>query len=372
TSGTGVGVYGETSGGGAGVTTNSGVCGSTSSGIGVAGNASSGTGTKGYSSSTGIGIYGITGAGATTARAAVFEQNGSGTTGNVVEATCIGTGKAGYFQINNVGNTATAFDAATNGTSNTSHAIVGTHSANTGLGVGVKGITNSTTGGNAASSATGVWGEVTPAGPGAFSAGVRGINNGTAGNGVGVVGYHAGNGYGMFGTVAGAAGGVGVYAAAPAGSWALYSAGKFEVNVDNAVKPTTNTWTIASDARLKNVLRPFSDGLDVLLKINPIWYRYNGLAGLPTETENIGILAQDMKLIAPYTVGTAQVKLHPDDAQTSEILTYNSHAITYVTINAIKELNQKITDLQQRLDAMEQLLQANGIDPNANGPISHK
>ncbi len=144
------------------------------------------------------------------------------------------------------------------------------------------------------------------------------------------------------------------------------------MSIDNAIKPTTNTWTIASDARLKNVLRPFTDGLDVLLQINPIWYRYNGLAGLPTETDNIGILAQDMKQIAPYTVGTTNVKMHPDDKELTEIYTYNSHAITYVTINAIKELNQKIADLELQIQAMQQMLQANGINPASSGLVTHR
>lgn len=403
---TGIGVLGLTSDGGSGVTTNAGVCGSAQSGYGVSGNASTGEGMRGYSSSTGIGIHGIVGSGATTARAAVFENTNSATTGNVLEATCAGTGKAGSFRINNAVNSSNALEASTNGTGHGLNAaaagnsasgvfgsnsgsgfgvtgsttdgvgvygvstnnigVHGVHSSNIGIPAAVSGETNSATGANGAiSGATGVYGEVTIVNPGAWSAGLRGINRGTAGNGVGTIGYHGGNGYGVYGEVVGANGGSAIVGVAPNGSWAGHFFGKIEVSVDNALKPATNTWTIASDARLKRDIRPFSDGLDVLLQINPVRYYYNGLAGLPTEKENIGIVAQDMQRVAPYTVETSALKLHPEDTQKTEILTYNSNAITYVTINAVKELNAKIAQLEARLEMMEQLLQSKGIDTRA-------
>ena len=382
THGFGVGVYGTTSDNGAGLVSNSGVMGSSGGGQGVDGLTNTGDGVVGEAATTGIGIHGY--ADASTARAAVFGQGVATVSANVLEAVCIGTAEAGYFQINNANNSSAAVDATTNGTSTTSFGIVGTHSAISGTAEGVRGVTNSTTVGSGATvGATGVLGLVTSASPGSWSAAVRGINNSTSGSGIGVVGYQGGSGWGVYGEVGtngravygncnGAQGGSGVYGFAPAGSWAVYSAGKLEVSIDNAIKPTTNTWTIASDARLKNVLRPFTDGLDVLLQINPIWYRYNGLAGLPTETDNIGILAQDMKQIAPYTVGTTNVKMHPDDKELTEIYTYNSHAITYVTINAIKELNQKIADLELQIQAMQQMLQANGINPASSGLVTHR
>ena len=64
------------------------------------------------------------------------------------------------------------------------------------------------------SSSVGVRGVMLSTAPGANSAGVRGINNGTGGLGIGVWGSHAGTGYGVYGT---AAGGRGVYGAATSG-----------------------------------------------------------------------------------------------------------------------------------------------------------
>jgi len=75
----------------------------------------------------------------------------------------------------------------------------GTNSGSTAL----EGLTNSTAG-----SANAIIGTVTSASPGGFSAGVRGINNGTGGSGIGVYGSQAGSGWGVYGNTPS---GIGVY-----------------------------------------------------------------------------------------------------------------------------------------------------------------
>ena len=62
-------------------------------------------------------------------------------------------------------------------------------------GTGVSGVS-----GSSAAHASAVYGEITSTSPGAFSAGVRGQNDGTGGNGIGVYGSHAGPGWGVYGT----------------------------------------------------------------------------------------------------------------------------------------------------------------------------
>jgi hypothetical protein len=126
-----------------------------------------------------------------------------------------------------------------------------------------------------------------------------------------------------------------------------------QLSTDDAAKPGTNTWTIASDARLKKDIAPFTDGLEVLLKINPVRYRYNGLANMPTDKENIGIIAQEIQKVAPYTVGTFKTRLHKDDTEETELLDFNSHALTFVTINAVKELNRQNQELKKKVDSQQ-------------------
>ncbi len=80
-------------------------------------------------------------------------------------------------------------------------------------GVGVWGTTTSTANGSqtGANSVAGVRGIVDRTAPGTWSAGVWGINNGTADRGVGVAGYHAGSGFGVYGQVADNAGWAGYF-----------------------------------------------------------------------------------------------------------------------------------------------------------------
>jgi hypothetical protein len=64
----------------------------------------------------------------------------------------------------------------------------------------IKGTATSTAHGNSASDAvSGVLGTVEQTNPGGFSAGVRGVNNGTGGIGIGVVGIHKTSGWGVYG-----------------------------------------------------------------------------------------------------------------------------------------------------------------------------
>lgn len=119
------------------------------------------------------------------------------------------------------------------------------------------------------------------------------------------------------------------------------------LSLDQAAKPSTNTWTISSDARLKKDISEFTDGLEVINGIRPVKYMYNGLAGTPTNKENIGIIAQEIKKVAPYTVGTFKAKLNESDAEETELLDFNSHALTFVLINAVQELDERTKDLKQ-------------------------
>jgi hypothetical protein len=81
------------------------------------------------------------------------------------------------------------------GTSAGGIGVVGTHTNATGTNPGVQGSTASRD-----ANANGLVGIVSSTSPGSSSAGVRGINNGTSGNGIGVYGSQAGSGFGVYGT----------------------------------------------------------------------------------------------------------------------------------------------------------------------------
>jgi hypothetical protein len=116
------------------------------------------------------------------------------------------------------------------------------------------------------------------------------------------------------------------------------------VNGD-ASKVGGGSWATFSDRRMKQDIHPFTDGLSVLKAIRPVRFRYNGKLGYPTDKTYVGVIAQEIRPVAPYTVDTYRAKLNPTDAEETDILRFDGSALTYIAINAIKELDKKVEEL---------------------------
>ena len=115
-----------------------------------------------------------------------------------------------------------------------------------------------------------------------------------------------------------------------------------QMATNSAAKPGSATWTIASDARLKKNIKPYTDGLDVLNKINPVWFEYNGEAGMPTGQKFVGVLAQDIKKVAPYMVGNWEYQ--DKNGNKKEYLDYDANSLFYILVNSVKEQQKDIND----------------------------
>jgi hypothetical protein len=149
----------------------------------------------------------------------------------------------------------------------------------------------------------------------------------------------------------------------------------------DASKPGGGSWATPSDARIKTNVNPFTDGLAQILQIKPVTFNYKPETGYPSDKEYVGIIAQEMQKIAPYTIEEVKVNIENDDNTTKlpgTILTYQGNAVTYMLINAVKEQqamidtrNQKIEDLEARLDRIEAALAFNnGTVSNTNNNTS--
>jgi hypothetical protein len=126
------------------------------------------------------------------------------------------------------------------------------------------------------------------------------------------------------------------------------------LGANDAVKPGGGSWSSPSDRRLKKDITDFTDGLNVLKQIKPVSFRYNGTAGLPDDGKKyIGIIAQDMQEIAPYTVDTFL-----DNETHTEYLNYDPNAVTYILINAVKEQQAVIEKLQKQLEEQNKRITA--------------
>jgi hypothetical protein len=106
-----------------------------------------------------------------------------------------------------------------------------------------------------------------------------------------------------------------------------------------ADKPGGGSWAVFSDARLKQDVKTYNDGLSTLLKIAPVTYRYNEKSGCDTKPQYVGVIAQELQKIAPYMVDN----FTKDGA---DYLRVDNSAMTYMLINAVKELSTQLQDLQ--------------------------
>jgi len=128
-----------------------------------------------------------------------------------------------------------------------------------------------------------------------------------------------------------------------------------------------------SDIRVKDHIRLFKPGLDALLAINPIYYRLTGQGGtMKSDHDLLGVTAQDVEKGAPELITQAEVKMNPGDREETEIKKVDYTGLSYITINAVKELYAKWAgdhetlaalktdndDLRARLDAEDKSIDA--------------
>lgn len=120
-------------------------------------------------------------------------------------------------------------------------------------------------------------------------------------------------------------------------------------------------WNTTSDIRLKKEIKPFEYGLEIIAQINPVSFRYNGLCGLSTEKENVGIIAQEIEKIAPYMISKRDMRLDPNNSDNKDILkdvlTYDPNALSYILVNAVKKLKAEKIEQQKIIAALQEKIE---------------
>ena len=115
--------------------------------------------------------------------------------------------------------------------------------------------------------------------------------------------------------------------------------------------------SVSSDERLKDVEGSYDAGLDEVLGLEPILYRWNKKSGLETASVYAGFSAQNVRDFLPAAVG--------EDSR--GYLTLSDRGILAAVVNSIKEIWTKVTgietdvthlkaenaELKARLDALE-------------------
>jgi Chaperone of endosialidase len=117
----------------------------------------------------------------------------------------------------------------------------------------------------------------------------------------------------------------------------------------SADKPGGGSWGTFSDGRLKTVEGAYGAGLDAILKLTPVRYRYReqNAMGIKDGEEHVGFVAQDVQKVIPEAVTT----------NSRGYLLVNNDPILWTMLNAIKQQQQQIQRQQTRMAKLTRELQ---------------
>lgn len=115
----------------------------------------------------------------------------------------------------------------------------------------------------------------------------------------------------------------------------------------HAAKTTgAGTWLYTSDLRAKKDIAAFDDGLEKIKALRTVSYTYNGKCGTTAGETQIGVVGQEVEEIMPYMVkrcGNPGSEQYPEN-----MILLDVSPLMFVMVNAIKELDSKIEQLQQK------------------------
>jgi hypothetical protein len=124
---------------------------------------------------------------------------------------------------------------------------------------------------------------------------------------------------------------------------------------DAAFKPSGGSWSSPSDRRTKvlSSIQDYTAGLREILTVRPRRYRTNGLGGTarmdPDATPLIGLVADEAEQATPELVGSIHMRLRPTDETLEDVKTLDITPLTYMLVNAIKELHARLEALEGKV-----------------------
>ena len=85
--------------------------------------------------------------------------------------------------------------------------------------------------------------------------------------------------------------------------------------------------------------------------MHSVFFVFLHFSGYDTQKQYIGVVAQELKEVAPYMVGTFK-------KNETEYLNVDNGAMTYMLINAVKEQQKQIEAQQQQIDGLKKAIDA--------------
>jgi hypothetical protein len=145
-----------------------------------------------------------------------------------------------------------------------------------------------------------------------------------------------------YGDSSGGAGGLYFYAHSNTETGHFDSAGNLTIAGGTATKPGGGSWVAPSDRSLKSAIEPWPTGLQAVLALEPIAYRYND------ETWNIeqgfiGLDAADAAAVIPEMART--ITLGEEATETAAL---DHSPLVFALVNAVRELASRVEELEAR------------------------
>ena len=113
--------------------------------------------------------------------------------------------------------------------------------------------------------------------------------------------------------------------------------------------------TNISDERTKRDVEPYTRGLDDLIQLRPVRFRFNGLGGTQDDgMEKVGLVAQQARPHVPEcvhpTVGMlADPRVGWKDKRLPDQLSLDDKPLLFAVINALREINDRLNDTTEKL-----------------------
>jgi hypothetical protein len=120
-------------------------------------------------------------------------------------------------------------------------------------------------------------------------------------------------------------------------------------------KPGGGSWANSSDARIKTVERPYALGLDEIMKLEPVVYRFKGNDAEPGKKSKlervrgkpfVGLVAQDVEAVFPGMV--TKRAGYVDGKAVDDLRDLDASELVYALVNAVKTLAARVQELEAR------------------------
>ena len=129
---------------------------------------------------------------------------------------------------------------------------------------------------------------------------------------------------------------------------------------------------IGSDKRLKKNIKGFKMGLKEVLQLDPKQYQYNGKGSTIDGDGHIGLLAQDLEKVVPQLVVEQKHDVYSEPTvesagklkSSNNYLAIKDNEIKYLLINAIKDQQKIIDDLNSKIDELSKKVDELDISSN--------